>query len=353
MRLLRFVSSHLHRSMGLAITLCGAIALSPSTARAELTLGHKYKRPEVAATPLAFTKDDFVNAVREPMPKDTYFVGEPVFVPMRIINHTQFEINAMTSLNAQSGLEIQIRKLKPEMESPRACKGPYAPGSYTPGPVVLYPFEEFPLKATVWADRETENGLAFPTAGEYVVRLGLKVAPELSTVSGVVQTEAFLIKVVEPTGPDAEIVQALAAKKGFIELQTRKVPEGMEEDMKRWIATAPDAKMTPYLAHTLGMAEYQRGLSDNKTAVAHFNQALEYLKIASRDGAPTRADALDDMLRLYDKTGESFLAKQTALEVLRAMPIEVATRKGSTAEYRKYLYNTGEMDPITYWDLLK
>src|SRR5438045_8102302 len=63
------------------------------------------KRQEPA---INFDKSDFVNVKLGPM-RTTYFVGEPVVLPLRLINHTKYSIGIQTNFVPVSKLKLGIR----------------------------------------------------------------------------------------------------------------------------------------------------------------------------------------------------------------------------------------------------
>lgn len=326
---------------------------TPKPGEPRLYFSHTYKKPELQSTPLPFTKNDFLRAVRGAPPKTNITLGEPLEVPLRLINHTEMAINAMASTNPRSGLRIMVQQLEPKPDRPRQSFGPFEAGNYAPMPMPLYPFEEYPLRAMVWADLETANGLVFPEPGVYQVRLALQVGAELSQASGFIDTEPFQVTVAPPSPENAEIFEELSKAKAFDELQLRRTIEGKEA---RWAELAekyPNSSLTPYLNYALGLYHYRMMIAageDNKPELA---KTVSYLQKGAVAETPYRLEMLDNLLHVYDRVGDAQSARETCYLLLNASPKEAGQRQGSSKMFIKYIGNAGALDPITYWELLE
>lgn len=334
-----------------ALAACVGVLAAHRPASADLVLGHTYEKPHLQATPLPFTDQDFLRVRRGPVRAEIP-LGRPLAVPIAIVNHTRFKVSALTNTNPRAGLTVEVQQIRPQATGVRRSYGPYEPGGYSPSPIVLYPFEEFPAEIVLWGDRETPNGLIFPTQGQYAVRLTLQIGAELSHASGSIPLDPFVVKVVEAPPEDAEIVRGLAESKAFPLLHLRRVPDGGDAQWREWADKHPDSSFAPYLNYALGLKHYREMVARNND-LKEFEIANRHLQLAVSKPNVHRDDALLDLLHMFDRIGAADFAKDTAIKLMKASAPALAARRGSQDIVRKYLIDSAEPDPELYWDLIE
>jgi hypothetical protein len=79
--------------------------------------------------------------------------------------------------------------------------------------------------------------------------------------------------------------------------------------------------------------------------------AVERYERAAAADSHIRLDALTKLVRLLDRRGYAYQARDAAEKMLEIAPPERAVRLGSSELYRKYLINSAELSPVKYWTI--
>lgn len=334
-------------ALGLALMLAAAVP----AARAELRIGHQMPRGEdPKATPIPFTASDYLRVALTPMDRTNFSLGEPVVVPLRLVNHTQFKVTAVTNVNPRGGLKVTVYS---EDRTKRAYNGPYETGGYVAEDILLYPFEEVPLDAVLWGDLETPNGLVFPAPGAYLLKVELEVSARLSSVKGVIPVEPIMIKVGPPSERLAPLVGILSGAKAWPDLHRRRVPEFLRGDLPKLADEYGDTVIGAFMNYALGL-ELGAAAGGDAARTGGAAEALKRIDAASRvEGFPWRAEALRGLVYMHDRDSNAPAALATCERLIEILPPERAAIQASTPLISRYLGNSAEMDPVFYWDLLE
>lgn len=296
-----------------------------------------------------FRKDERVYVTLGGM-KKTYFVGEPVEVPLVFTNHSRFKIHVVTNLIPRSKLEVHIRPFgSPE----HRYYGPFSQGQYPPSDYTVFPYDELTVPVLIWGDPQQPGDLAFPEPGRYTVRMNLRLdVPEASLFGATYEIPPFEIDV-DPTPQQLEkLIDTLKQDQGFSDLQLRQLPVGWNEDQFALMEAHSPCPLTPYMfyaaANHLNLQWQQQEALDKELA----NKALYYYQVAARSDSAYRFEIYMDLLDLMDRLGMSEAAVQTSLEMLEKIHPDYLGRLGKSQVLRKYLLNTEELDPMQDWSLL-
>ncbi len=317
---------------------------------AEIELGHRLKKNQAPgqAKRLPFGPSDFIRVAQSPMRKNNFMLGEPVVVPIRLVNHTQFTITILTNLTPRANLEVNIQS---STERERRYWGPHPPGNYVDQEFLLYPLEEFPMDILIWGDSETPNGLAFPQAGAYKIKISLVVGAKGTDVRGPIPLDPFVINVQTPPAQFAPLINMLCEAKAFPDLQLRHMPDALKDRMVQLANDYPNAPVSPYLTYVLALRYYGDAMQDS-AEVEKYKIAEEYLVRTALADSTLKAEAYEDLIRLYDRWEKPDLALKACQELIKAAPPQIAPRFGSVPYIQKYLINSAEMSPVKYWDIM-
>lgn len=331
--------------------IAAVLAASVAPARAELQVGHQLPRSEdPKATPIPFTASDFLRVALTPMERTNFPLGDPVILPLRLVNHTQFKVAAVTNVNPRGSLKVTIYS---EDRTKRSYNGPYETGGYVAEDILLYPFDEVPLDVTIWGDLDTPTGLAFAQPGTYLLKVELEVGARLSSVRGLIPVEPILIRIEPPSERLAPLVEKLSAARAWPELHRRTVPASIRDEIVALADEYADTPIGAFMNYAVGL-EHNTIYADDPTRSASRDLALKSIAAASRvKDFPYRAESLRGLVFMHDREHDAASARAACLELIDALPPGRASVQASTPLVMKYLGNSAEMDPIAYWDLLE
>lgn len=281
--------------------------------------------------------------------RQTYFVGEPIVIPIVLSNHTRYPITVETNFNPSSMSKVMII---PSGHRPRKYNGPFISGYYAPSPFFLYPFEEINHDFIVWGDLKSPSDLAISTPGAYTIQLSVDINVPEAKVAGTIPVGAIEINVLPTPEKYRPLIEMLQKAKAFSPLQIGKTPIGWGENMEPLIKQFSPSVFTPYLAYsaaTYFTAEYIKHPKDKAIA----DKALLYIQIAAKSTSPLKLDAYMDFLALLDKMQLTAAARQVAGEILTIMPRDRIGKIGMHPLILKYLINTGEYNRTKYWAILE
>lgn len=299
-----------------------------------------------------FDNSDRLQGYIAPM-QTHYFVGEPIVVPLVLVNHTRYPITVETNFNPRSLLTIAIR---PEGESERRFYGPYMKGTYGPSPIFMFPLDEFHYNAVIWSDIDSASHLAISKPGNYTFRISLKVALDESPHGGDLDLGMFTIQV-DPTPAELEpVIELLKQDDNLFYLDLHKNPPKWGEQvpleiLKRYPATV----FTPYLQYAL--ASYYVLQYNQKPSKETSNNALMHYQLACLSDSPFRQEIYVDLLSFLDKLDLSIPAAQIAKQMLKSVKPWDRGRVGDlqlagSIPLQKYLPTVKELPPDKYWAFL-
>lgn len=343
----------------LIVVLAGAVQAAPPPSRPSsptFRRGHDYQKPRPQATPMPFTTRDFIRFTAA-APKGPFHVGDPVTFDLRLVNHTEYAAAIIAAFHPRASLKVTIQ---PPGQRQRRTYGPYKVGDYPEQDNFLYPLEERPAYITLWGDIDTPSGLVFPEPGRYEIKLELEVGAQLSKVRGTIPALAGDLKPLPPFKIDilptpadyAPLVQRLAGLRAFPELQLKTIPEGLAGEIEQMIAQYPATPITPYLDYAVASRAWKEAGEkfDNDKA---YNLAVRHLQRVALSDAPTNNDACLALVRLFDKRGLAYLARESARRLLATAPRDLAVLYGLDPDVERYLIDSAEMNPIAYWSMLE
>lgn len=327
---------------------------------AEIIQGHTLAKSEsdLNAPQKVFDSTDFLRICLEPMPKKSFMVGEPVPLGFRIVNHTQHEVILNLHFDMRNGFEIKIE----DGRSPaRRYNGPFqATGNFPPFELKMYPLEERPFQFLIWADRDSNTGLAFPQPGRYAVKFTLRVSvpglgltadmPPLDPIT-LAPAKPIVFEVIPAEATLAPLVNLLLESKAFPDLNLRQLPENNLEKYENLVEQYPATVLTPYITFMLALHYNYLATAMPKDEEVKTKSSMYYQMTAKADSY-VRAEAWEAALRLYDQWGLAEPAREAALKMIEFAPRQVAPQLGSMEIVKKYLPNSVEMAPDKYWDLL-
>ena len=277
--------------------------------------------------------------------KSEYYVGEPVMIPLVLINHTVHPITLRTNFNPRSALMIMITR---ENQVPQQYFGPYPPGFYAPLEPPLDPMEEFSTRILIWGDANSDSGLAFPEPGIYTVSIAIKLeVPEASFISQP-KFAPIQIKVV-PTPPEvAPLVEDLKKYRAFIPIHFRNLPKGHEERIIELIQQYPNTPLTPYMAYSVyaSLLDKYNLHPEDKTLA---DRMLYYLQIATVPVTSFQIEGLNSLLSIFNDMGLAVPAEAAARRLIQNMPRDMIGLAGSNKVMQKYLINAKELDAGKNW----
>lgn len=299
-----------------------------------------------------FELTDRINGYIEPI-NSRYYVGQPIEVPIVLVNHSQFPIHLETGFNPRAQLKVMIR---PENEQQYQYVGPYMPGFYGPSPIPMYPFDEYHSRIVIWSDLQQPGHLALPKPGRYTITITIQFKVdelkggtfrEMPLAGGVFSVE------VDPTPKPVEpLVELLKKEMNVVYLHLHKVPDGWDDKkVKDLLAQYPLTVFAPYLNYAL--ASYYVALYDLKPTKEFSDQALYYYRMTVLSKTAFQMEAYIDFLDFLDRKLQLTLVAETiAREFVAHLPPDRLGRDGNKELFLKYLVNTKELDPGEYWAFL-
>ena len=317
---------------------------------------------------------DMIRLTADPPYRRTHHLGEPFIVRLRLVNHTDFTVTALTNFIPTGDLAISIRRFG---EVERRYKGPYPEGEHPSTRIRLYPLEEYPEDVVIWSDPDTSNGLAFDKPGRYFVLFELQVDavnspwPGKQKISPVDPSDeqlmtplaAIEVDVVAPREDLAPLVSRLIELKAFPSIQiqrirlkgidAREMTDGLIELIERYPATP----ITPYMDHTVAF-EFNRLRAGWTSSLRTFanpeavSQSSYYYQRAVASDYAFKHMALFELMELFDRAGMPLLARDAGKTLLETSPFALAVRFGTHPLVAKYLINSVEMSPEHYYNLL-
>ena len=340
-----------HHRLGYALLiLLFAVWARPLPAQldADSMRGPGGKKPK-EKTIYPFDRSDMVRAYIGPI-KGHYFVGEPIVLPLVLINHTRFPITVLTNFFPRSSLKVMIR---PEGQAQYRYNGPYMKGFYGPSPIKMYPFDEMHVNLILWADVEMPGYLAFDKPGLYTINVSLQfTVDEGNNVGGElpIDPNPFTVNI-EPTPKELEPLIGMLRKDGNVNfLQLHLNPPSWGPDTLNILKQFPQTVFTPYLCYAL--ASYYAFQYENKPTEESGDSAIYFYQAAALSDSPFREEIYGDLLRFLDKLQLANPASKVAREMLSKMPEDRFGKIGNLPMLKKYLINTEELDPEKYWAFL-
>ncbi len=284
--------------------------------------------------------------------KRSYFVGEPVAVPLVLSNHTRFPVTIETNFVPVSQLQVYIQ---PENDREERYPGAHLPELYGTVEIPLRPLASSTTQVHLWADRESSVGLAFEAPGEYRIRIVQTASvKEGGAALRNIQLNypEFTLRIRETPDELKPLIERLKQIKGFISMQLGRLPPEMSiEEAEEIVRTAPASPLTAYLYNCLG-ARYQLEFIDDPSRRDLADKALFYYQSASLSDSPIQIEILLNLLRFFDRLDVPQGAADTARRLVETMPSNQRKNLGSHSLVQKYLALYDDIEPMTFWTLL-
>lgn len=345
------------------LLLCGLLLSIPfaTPAQTKEDLAERLGQPQLPKTKkdhvqYPFDASDYARGYIAPMEK-TYYVGQPVVVPLVLANHTKYPITLVTNYNFRSMLKVMIR---PEGQQAYRYNGPYAiSGYYAPMQIFLYPLDEVRTNIVLWANIDNMNDLsgnhlAFPKPGKYTVEVAIKIGIEEGAGGGDLQLQDGIFELnIKPTPPDlAPLTDLLTRDLNLVYLHLHKNPPNWGDRVPQDILRQyPNTPFTPWICYSL--ASYFTLEYDRKPTRDNADKALMYYQLAIFDNSvPFWEEAYRDYLMLVDKLQMGKAGEQLARDFVKRISPDRIGRIGNMQLLQKYLVNTEELDPVKYWAFL-
>lgn len=292
------------------------------------------------------SEHELVRARLMPM-RNTYYVGEPIEVPIKFINHTDHTVTAVTNLIPRAGLNVNILRAG---ERSRRSYGPHPPGMYGETDIKLAPYQEVVLDSLLWGDLDTESGLTFEEPGRYTVRLTLDMKVLENRTQGTLALGTIRINIVPTPEPLRPLVDALKAHKAFPALHRGRVPEGLEDRLIDLLESTPASAIHPYGLFAMSGLQYrlwEQHPGDRRQA----DSLLLMLQLVARSDSIYRDRAWSELLRFVDELRLSSVALKLSREYVRQLPEDRQGRVGDSPLLIKYLKFSHELDRDRSWFL--
>lgn len=338
--------------IGLFVSIPFASPAQPMTGQGGVPKG---KKKEPVQYP--FDATDYVRGYIAEMPTKTFFVGQPVSVPLVLANHTKYPITLVTNFNFRSMLKVMIR---PEGQQSYRYNGPYAvAGYYAPMQYFLYPMDEFRTNVVIWANVEdmndiSGNHLAFPKPGKYTIEVSIRIGIEEGSGGGELPLQDGRFEVeIQPTPKDQEpLVDMLNKDLNLIYLHLHKNPPYWGDKVPADILRQyPKTVFTPWLCYSL--ASYYALEFERKPTRDNSDKALFYYQVAIQDNkVPFWEEAYGDLLNFVDKLNLGKAGEQLARDFINRISPDKRGRIGNKQVLQKFLVNTEELDPVKCWAFL-
>lgn len=299
---------------------------------------------------LAFDDSDMLRGYIAQM-KTTYFVGEPIVIPLALCNHTKHPITLETNLsNFRSMVTVNIR---PEGQPSYRYNGPFMPGYVAPVPYKLFPLDELHAYLVVWADWDNPTHLAIDKPGRYTIDVSVQISVSEAKIPMqqlIPQGGAFTITV-EPTPKELEpLLDLIKQDMNAVYIQLHKNPPTWGERTADILKQYPNSPFTPYLLYCLG--SYYAAQYDNKPTREAADKSLIYYQNAVVNKWAFWEEAYIDLLNFMDKLDLGQGAAYHARRMLDNVSEDRLGHIGNLEVLQKYLVNTAELDPTRYWAFL-
>lgn len=342
-------------TLGYALLVAAWLALAPAPASAQLwnLPGTKPSQPKTDTQKptgaLPFDATDMLRGYIPPI-KTTYFVGEPIVIPLALCNHTKFPLTLETNFNYRSMVTINIR---PEGQQQYRYSGPFMAGYYPPAPFKLLPLDEVHAYLVVWADWETPSHLAIDKPGRYTLDVSIQIGVDETKVGMqqlIPQSGTFTIDV-KPTPKALEpLLDLLKQDMNPVYIQLHKNPPAWGERTADILKQYPNTPFTPYLLYCL--ANYYTTVHDIKPTKEAADKALLYYQSAVLNKWAYWEEAYIDLLTFLDKLELGNAAAYHARRLINGSSEDRLGHIGDREVLQKYLVNTIELDPEQYWAFL-
>ena len=338
------------KTFNLIPILCAAVVLclttwTPAFAQMRMPTS-KPKGPQYT-----FSEHDFIRAKILPFRK-SYFVGEPVVVPIELSNHTRFPLTIQTNTIPRGTLKVTVQ---PQTGRAYPYYGPYMEGTYAPVNVYLYSLENASLQALIWGDASDKYGLAFSKPGQYTVQMELALDITEADVQSSIKLDPFTLTIVPPPDDIKPIIEELEKNRGFIQIHLREMPPGWNERLLE-IVDKYNAQtlrsLTPYLNYVAALyleTKYDDDKTPDKDKLLEKIQI--YYQVAAASDSYYKYAATMDFLRFLDKAELYDAARIVAHQVLKVAPPQYIGKIGSNTLLAKYLGNTQELRREALWPL--
>ncbi len=333
----------------LLLGLTVAFTASDATAQgaAEPPGGGGFQKPPPIRTDLKFDSTDAIRGHIAEHRSD-FFVGEPVVIPIVLVNHMQHPITLRTNFNPRGNLVVTIQR---ENQAPQPYYGPYKLAIYAPLDIKMDPMEQLDRQLLIWGDGNSDSGLALPEPGTYTVSISIKLeVPEAKFIDQPT-FPPFQLRVLATPPALAPLVTELRGWRGFIPLQLKVPPEGHEERLMELIQQYPNNPLTPYMCYAAYkelLRQYNLHPEDKTLA----DRMLYYLQIAVVPETSFQIEALNELLSIFDQMNLSIPAWSTATRILQVMPRDLQGLVGNSKLMQKYLINSKELKTEQYWSIL-
>lgn len=302
---------------------------------------------------IEFDQTDFIRG-RLGSVKSTYFVGEPVSVPIYLSNHTRAPLTIQTNFNPRSKLGVTIQ---PYGKRAKQYAGPFRRGIYPNNDFYVFPMEEIKKTIAMWSDRADESGLAFPEPGRYIVEMEIQFQIKENGLPGRVNLGKFEIDVVAPPDAIAPFIRELIDNQLIGELQLHEMPEGFAGRIEEMIQQMPINPVTPYLTYALGSYKVEQMTQQAEElpeeALRRIQEdALRYLRSAALSDFAYKWDAYLEYIKLLDALHLNDEALEAVEKFVEEMPPQYKGKMAESKLLSKFLVNTQELNPIRSWTLL-
>lgn len=338
--------SFIRITLVLAVLLCGA-SLAPGQAQ---FMNNPQESNKTKRITYPFDVNDRIDGMVGAM-KKTYFLGEPIIVPIKLANHTRYPITLECALNPRAGLKVMIR---PEGDAQFRYNGPYLKGYYGPTPFFMYPFDEVQHNLVIWSDLELPGRLALAKPGNYTFNVSVMVKVTESPIPEQelkLEGGTFTVTVVPTPKPLEPLIELFKQGDNLLYLQLHKIPAIWGPKTIDILNQYPQTMFTPWLCYSLGT--YYYSMYEEKPSREAADNALKFYTFAAKSDSPFRDEIYRySLLPFMDKLDLTRPAAVTAAEFLSKLPEERRGRIGNDELLQKYLVNTTELDPIKYWAFL-
>ena len=297
---------------------------------------------------VVFDKTDIVNAKVMPF-KRTYFLGEPVVIPIRLINHSRSPLHIETNVIPQSYITVTIRQ---EGKRSRRYEGPYNKGIYMPQVYYLYPLDEVTLKLFMWNDPQSARGLAFDEPGTYFIEMSLKLDIEETKFSGSIQLDTVQLTITPPPTELAPLIDELCQDKVFNDLQFFKVPKTWIPKGREVLKKYPVCSLTPYLQYAMAnILSFEWHKDQTNKALA--DEVMYDYQLATFSDSDFKMDIYLDLLAFVDMLDQPSVAYKLAEKMIQEAPEEYLGHIGDSKVVNTYIKNSKELSPLWFWPLFE
>lgn len=300
-----------------------------------------------------FNQNDFVrNRVLDV--KTTYYVGEPVVLPIEVVNHTRFPVTLKTNFSLNGSLEVHVRR---SGLSGRRVVAPFDQGKYVDNDFPLLPMESLHKQILIWVDDSHPSGLVFDRPGQYQVELKLSVSIPEGNMKGKLSYGPMTIDVTEPPSEYQPLLDAIAEMDGYRTLNIGQFPGEQYEQWKKLIEEKGPipSELEPFYDFCVAGEQLRRWQMDHPDPETPLSPedakalAPYFLKLIEKPSYYQYA-ACQSLLVIYDMAGMAAEARELGRRMIPIAEEEFgAGRIGESKLIKRYLVNTTELSPQQFW----